>query len=272
MDLTDRDGAPLVKWTTPEECFEAFKECSRGRPNDQTGLSYEKLRGGSGIQWPCTAEAPEGTERLYTDYVFKTDTEVCEDFGHDLLTGSALTELEHRGLNPAGRAILKTIDYVPPHEGPSVDYPLLLTTGRTVYHFHTRTKTRRARQLNDSAPEVWIEISPRDADELGIAEGDLVRVESPRGALEARARIAGIREGMVFAPFHYGYWDEGDRNGKEHTRAANELTLTDWDPVSKQPLFKTAAVRLRKRADGDGSRAPAPDNTASSPATGGTQT
>jgi anaerobic selenocysteine-containing dehydrogenase len=78
-----------------------------------------------------------------------------------------------------------------------------------------------------------------------------VRIESPQGAIEAPAQISGIREGVVFVPFHYGYWDlpEGDApNGR--SRAANELTMTIWDPVSKQPLFKSGAVRLTKVADG----------------------
>ena len=80
-------------------------------------------------------------------------------------------------------------------------------------------------------------------------EGDLVAVESARGRIEARARVTGIREGVVFVPFHYGYWDEpegSEPNGR--ARAANELTITRWDPVSKQPVFKVAAVRVEKVA------------------------
>src|SRR5215204_4550073 len=61
LDLVDNDGAPLIKWSSPEECFDAFKRMTRGRPCDYSGLTYEKLRGGSGIQWPCTPEAPDGT-------------------------------------------------------------------------------------------------------------------------------------------------------------------------------------------------------------------
>ena len=90
LDLRDRDGQPLVKWSTPEECFEAWKECTRGRPCDYTGLSYDKLRGGSGIQWPCNDDAPDGTERLYEDLTFPTFPEICEDYGHDLVTGATL--------------------------------------------------------------------------------------------------------------------------------------------------------------------------------------
>ena len=261
LDLRDKDGAPLLGWHTPEECFEAFKLVTKGRPCDYTGLTYDRLRGGSGIQWPCTAEHPDGVELLYTDFTFNTDTEYTEDYGHDLVTGAAHERKDHADLGAAGRAVLKAADYQPPNEAPSEDYPLLFTTGRTAYHWHTRTKTARAPQLNAAAPEPWVELSPADAKQLGIGEGDLVRVESVRGRLEAKARVSGVREGVVFAPFHYGYWDTTD----EHSRAANELTITAWDPVSKQPTFKVAAVRVRKLADGDGTPSPAPTTTASEP-------
>jgi ferredoxin-nitrate reductase len=173
-------------------------------------------------------------------------------------------------VNPAGRAILKAAHYVEPHEPPDDDYPLLFTTGRTAYHWHTRTKTGRAPQLAAAAPDAWVELSPRDAERLGIREGDVVRVESRRGRLEARTRVNGIRDGVVFAPFHYGYWDSSNDAGPDsHPRAANELTMTAWDPVSKQPLFKVAAVRVKKLADGDGTPSPAPTTTASDPITEG---
>jgi anaerobic selenocysteine-containing dehydrogenase len=83
MDFRDRDGAPLVKWTDAEGAFEAWKECSRGRVCDYSGLGYEKLGGPSGIQWPCNDEHPSGAERLYTDGIFNTAAERCELYGHD---------------------------------------------------------------------------------------------------------------------------------------------------------------------------------------------
>jgi ferredoxin-nitrate reductase len=173
--------------------------------------------------------------------------------------------MEHRTLAPAGRAFLLAAQYQPPHEEPEEEYPFSYTTGRTIYHFHTRTKTARAPQLQGAAPEVWVELSPADAERLGVGEGDVVRVESPRGRLEAKARISGIKEGVVFAPFHYGYFDEPDA----HPRAANELTITEWDPASKQPLYKVGAVKVTKIADSGGTSAPAPTNTASAPASDG---
>jgi ferredoxin-nitrate reductase len=267
MDFKDKDGQPLIKWDDPESAFEAWKECSRGRPCDYTGLSYDKLRDGSGIQWPCNDEHPEGTERLYADGNFNTETDYCETYGRDLLTGAENTEMEHRAQAPAGRAFLLAAEYQPPHEEPRDEYPFSYTTGRTIYHFHTRTKTARAPQLQGAAPDVWVEIHPSDADDLGVGEGDLVRVESPRGRLEARARISGIKEGLVFVPFHYGYFDSDGLDARP--RAANELTITEWDPASKQPLYKVGAVGVTKVATSDGVPAPAPTNTASAPTSAG---
>ena len=271
MGLQDKDGQPLVKWSTPEEAFDAWRECSRGRPCDYTGLSYEKLRGTSGVQWPCTDEAPDGTERLYADGAFWASPDDCESYGRDLETGAPVEEQEYRALNPEGRAVIKAADYRPPHELPDEEYPLQLITGRTVYHFHTRTRTARAPELQAAAPEVWAEVSPHDAATWSLVEGDVAEVRTRRGEVRARVRVSGIRPGVVFLPFHYGYWDtpEGWQPG-ERGRAANELTLTDWDPASKQPIFKTAACSVRKVGEGDGTPSPAPTTTASAPVTGET--
>ena len=185
LDLRDKDGQPLVKWSTPEECFEAWKECTRGRPCDYTGLSYDKLRGGSGIQWPCNEEAPDGTERLYEDLTFPTHPRDLRGLrprpadGRDALRGRL------QGARAAGgRAILKAAEWTPPHEWARDEYPFALATGRTVYHFHTRTKTGRAPELQAAAPDAWVELSAVDAERLGVAEGDLLRVTSPRGSVE----------------------------------------------------------------------------------------
>src|SRR4051812_45714428 len=255
MDFRDKDGAPLIKWRTPEQAFEAWKTCTRGRPCDYTGLSYEKLTGGSGIQWPCNEPNPDGTRRLYADYIFPTDPEVCETYGHDLVTGGEVDPQHYRANNPQGRAFLKAAHYRPPHETADAEC-FMLSTGRVVYHFHTRTKTGRAEALQKAAPEAFIQIAAADATRLGIEEGELVRATSRRGVAEAPARVGGMLEGELFLPFHYGYWDEPGR-----TRAANELTLYEWDAVSKQPHFKYAAVKLEKVS----SPAPQPALTGSAP-------
>jgi len=269
MDLRDKDGFPLITWNDAESAFEAWKACSKGHPCDYSGLSYQKMRGRSGIQWPVTEERPDGTPRLYTDATFLTDPDVCESYTSDLLTGAPMSETEYRAMNPAGRAFLRPAEYLPPHEEPDDDYPLAYTTGRTVYHFHTRTKTDRAPQLHDAAPAAWVEISSPDAQRLGIQEGDMVRVESRRGLIEVPARVGDIKEGIVFAPFHYGYFDTAGQNAPDgHPCAANELTITEWDPVSKQPYFKIAAVRLTKIGGRGGRPALAPTTTGSAPASG----
>jgi anaerobic selenocysteine-containing dehydrogenase len=273
MDFRDKDGGPLITWHDPESAFEAWKRCSAGRPCDYTGLSHAKLRGTSGIQWPCDDSAPEGTARLYTDGISWAHPDVCESYGKDLETGASVEVVEYRSLNPEGKAVLKAAAYLPPHEEPDEEYPFQLTTGRTLYHFHTRTKTGRARQLADAAPDVWVEISTRDADRLGLGEGDLVEVTSRRGSLRGRLRVTGIRPGLLFVPFHYGYWDTEGGSGPDPDtpgRAANETTVTDWDPVSKQPLFKTSTAALTLVERGDGRPAPAPTTTASAPAVAGT--
>lgn len=267
MDFCRNDGAPIIDWAGPEDGFRAWQECTRGKLCDYTGISYERLRGGSGIPWPCNDEHPNGTARLYGDGVFRTGMNDAETYGHDLLTGATVGPTKYSAMRVDGRAIFKPASYQPPHEEPSDDFPLRYTTGRTVYQFHTRTRTGRARQLNRAAPKAWVELSRADAEGLGVREGDIVRVTSPRGELVVPARVSDIRDGTVFAPFHYGYWDQ-DRSGPDdRPTAANELTSTEWDPVSKQPLFKVAAVRVEKVADGDGP-APAPTTTASRPSSG----
>jgi anaerobic selenocysteine-containing dehydrogenase len=239
MDFRNRAGQPLIPFTTPEEAFAHFGGLTRGRPCDYSGLSYEKLSG-SGIQWPCNETHPDGCSRLYTDHRFNTSADACETWGHDLETGAAFDEREYRADDPAGRARLRAAHYHPPAEAPSDDYPFFLTTGRSVYQFHTRTKTGRSPELNEVAPDAWVEISAADATRLGVTAGDRVEVETRRGMIVVAARIGDVPDGQLFVPFHYGYWDDPG-----HPRAANELTLTSWDPCSKQPHFKYAAARVR---------------------------
>jgi anaerobic selenocysteine-containing dehydrogenase len=239
MAFQDKDGAALVKWHDAEGAFEAWKECTRGQVCDYSGLSYSKLSGPSGIPWPCNTRTPDGAPRLYTDGTFNTNTESCETYGHDLATGVAYTREQHLAMNPGGRAFLKATEYKPPSEEPDAIYPFWFTSGRITHHWHTRTKTGRVPALNDAAPEPLLEISAVDAGRHGLSDGDLVGVESRRGRIRTRVHIAEILPGTLFLPFHYG-----TQNSDGTTRAANELTASTVDPISKQPLFKCAAVRI----------------------------
>ena len=123
MDFRDRDGGPLITWHDAESAFEAWKRCSAGRPCDYTGLSYDVLRCRNGIQWPCTAAAPDGTERLYTDGHFNTDPDYCETYGQEVTTGAPRSEQEYRAKEPHGRAFLVAADYQPSPEEPTPDLP-----------------------------------------------------------------------------------------------------------------------------------------------------
>jgi anaerobic selenocysteine-containing dehydrogenase len=241
MEFRDKHGAPLIKWNDAEGAFEAWKACTTGRFCDYSGLSYEKLSQGSGIQWPCNEHAVDGTERLYVDGIFNTAYATAEEFGHDLTTGAVVKPEKYKAFDPNGKAIIKPADYEPPLEEPDAEYPLWLTTGRIVYHFHTRTKTARTKELNAAAPEPFVEMSAEDAKRYQVREGGMVEIRSRRGRSRARCRIADVKAGTLFMPFHYGYFDAGKGTG----RAANDLTIAEWDPVSKQPYFKYAAVAVK---------------------------
>ncbi|KAH8755373.1 formate dehydrogenase subunit alpha [Diaporthe sp. PMI_573] len=247
MGFQDKDGKSLFPWTHPEEVFEAWKRISAGRPCDYSGLTYAKLSGASGIRWPCNNKHPCGTERLYSDGVFLTDIDTCESFGHDMETGAPLSKDEYMTLNPAGRAILKSSHYFPSLEEANEDYPLTLATGRKVHHFHTRTKTGRT-ALQNACPEPYIRVSEADASRLNISDNEVVVARSRRGAVEMPVRVGGIKDGQVFIPFHFGYWDSKDGR----SRAANELTIAQWDAISKQPTFKAGAIRIEKLPEGTG--------------------
>src|SRR5436305_13688272 len=122
-------------------------------------MTDEMLSAGSGIQWPVNEKFPTGAERLYTDGTFNTAAEYCEEYGHDLATGAGNEPQQYKAQDPKGKAWLKAADYSPPAEQPDDRYPMLLTTGRVVYHFHTRTKTGRSPELQGAAPEPFVELA-----------------------------------------------------------------------------------------------------------------
>ena len=132
----------VVPWPTRAALLPGFERLLRGVPRGQR------------VAVLVAEEHPDGTERLYADGQFWAQPDYCEAYGKDLITGAPLEPTEYRAMNPHGKAIIKAAEYVPPHERPSRDYPFVLITGRTLYHFHTRTKTGRAPQLNAAAAGV----------------------------------------------------------------------------------------------------------------------
>ncbi|KAG7531329.1 hypothetical protein FFLO_04450 [Filobasidium floriforme] len=245
MDFKDKDGKPLIPFNDSKSAFDHWRSTTKGRPCDYTGMSYESLTGGSGIQWPCNAEtSPNGTERLYTNGVFMTKPDDSESFGHDLETGTPITPEEYAMLNPDGRAILKSCHYRAPYDGVSKEYPYHLTTGRNHLHFHTRTKTGRSSRLNKADPHPYIQVHPDDAQDLDVKDGDYVEVRSPHGECELPVKIGKIGKGQIFVPFHFGSVVDNCEGGRAST--ANELTQPTWDRNSKQPIFKTGGVKITK--------------------------
>ena len=126
------------------------------------------------------------------------------------------------------------VPWEPFKEGSADEYPFILNTGRTVAHWHTRTKTGKIPLLNNLAPEAWLEINPQDAGRLKIRQNQYVSVASPRGRIDKiRVRVTSIvRPGEVFIPFHYAETN------------SNNLTFNIFDPISRQPNYKQCVVRI----------------------------
>ena len=238
MNLRDASGGPLIGFADPEGAFNEWREVSRGCIPDYSGMSYQKLAERGGIQWPCNDDHPEGTVRLYDDRHFPTEWQISESYEKDLETGHEHTLREYRKTrDPRGRAVLVATDYQPPLDTTDEQFPLIAISGRQTYHWHTRTKTGKAPRLHDAAPGAFVAVNEADANRLGVLDGDPIRVVSRRGSVVAPAKVGDVvPPGVVFVPFHYG--DLGEE------RAANNLMPQTWDPVSKQPVQKFAAVRI----------------------------
>ncbi|MXX47681.1 MAG: nitrate reductase [Chloroflexi bacterium] len=199
-----------------EEIFREYRELSRGRDMDITGVSYPLLaQHRAGIQWPYPSTArsgpPQEGRRLFEDGHFQT---------------------------PDGRAQMQVPRWIPPADTVNDEYPLAMITGRVKDQWHTMTRTGRSTKLLKSEKQPFLEINASDAIGLGIGDRDRVRIISRRGAFESTARVSEtIRAGSVFAPFHWGaLWsDDGPSNA-----SAGEAV----DPRSKQPELKFAAVRV----------------------------
>jgi formate dehydrogenase alpha subunit len=199
-DLASRMGYEM-QYRSAEEIFAEFTELTPS----YAGISYKRLEKEGGIQWPCPTPRHPGTPYLHKDKFVR------------------------------GRGLFHAIEFIPPAELPDKEYPLLLTTGRVLYHYHTGSMTRRDNGLNFRYPEGHVEIHPVDAMEMGVADGEKVRVTSRRGRIEMPVMVTSRSpQGTVFIPFHF------------FEAAANRLTNPVLDPIGKIPEYKVCAVKVAK--------------------------
>jgi predicted molibdopterin-dependent oxidoreductase YjgC len=169
------------------------------------GITYERLeKKAGGIHWPCPSEDHPGTPTMFVQ-AFGTP----DKLGH-----------------------FKAVEYKPPAESPDADYPHVLSTGRSLFHYHTGTMTRRTDTLNSEVPEAYAEINPEDALMLDVRSGSRIVLETRRGKIEVIARVTErVPQGSIFVPFHFS------------ESSANILTNPALDPTSKMPEFKVCAVK-----------------------------
>jgi len=180
-----------------------MEEIAKAAPQ-YAGIRHERLDDG-GIMWPCHDTEHPGTRVLYE----KTF--------------------------PRGRGRFTPIEYNGSGESITDEYPLVLSTGRLLAHYHTGTMSRRVSSLDELTPHAQVDIHPEDARRYGIVDGELVRVRTKRGAVEIRTRISDrSHEGEIFMPFHFA------------EASANRLTSSKFDPASKTPGFKKSAARIER--------------------------
>ena len=199
-ELGKRMGGKGFDFSHPSEIME---EISQLTPS-YGGISYGRLDNG-GLQWPCPTKDHPGTPIL------------------------------HRERFTRGKGKFIPLSYKPSKELPDDEYPLVLTTGRSLYHFHTGTMTRKVSGLNVLKGEGEVEINPEDASNLGVRDGEKVKVISRRGEVVARAKLTEASPaGVVFMTFHFA------------ESPANMLTNPAVDPVAKIPEYKVCAVRIER--------------------------
>ena len=218
-----------MTFASPREIFEELRIASKGGVADYSGVTWERVEENHGVFWPCPAEVPEGvappgpqgTVRLFEPGSWNPVARGAGPFYF-----------------PDGKARFNVTPYKGPAEDVDEEYPIILTTGRVVSQFLSGNQTRRIGPLVDHYPEPRIEMHPRLAERLGIADGDWTTAESRRGTCTLRASVVRtIRPDTVFIPYHW-----------PGRKSANQLTIAAQDPVSKIPEYKVCAVRV-SRAD-----------------------
>ena len=190
-------------YTGPADVYEEMRECM----NSIKGISWERLWRDSAVTYPCASE---------------------DDPGKPIIFGDGYP-------TPSGRGRFVPAGIIPPDEQPDEDYPMILTTGRVLEHWHTGAITRRASVLDTIEPEAVCHMAPQDLRGVGAKGGDHVRVSTRRGTIELAARIdSGVPPGTVFVPFAFV------------EAAANLLTNAALDPFGKIPEFKYCAAKVEK--------------------------
>ncbi len=188
-----------------ESAEDIFEEIRKVTPS-YAGISYARIDT-QGLHWPCPTEDHPGVPIL------------------------------HVGQFTSGKGVFHGIDWIPPAEQADDEYPLYLTTGRVLYHYHTGTMTMKSEGLNERVPEGFVEISATDAERFRVEDGTLADIASRRGKITTRIAVSDTAvAGTVFIPFHFAQ------------AAANRLTNAALDPISGIPEFKVCAVRLSKAA------------------------
>ncbi|HKA52110.1 MAG TPA: molybdopterin dinucleotide binding domain-containing protein, partial [Candidatus Binatia bacterium] len=210
VELARRLGkGEFFPYAGPEAIFRELCQASAGGPVDYAGLTYQRIECDNGIFWPCPSPHHPGTPRLFAGGRFA---------------------------HPDGKARFHPVSYRPPAEDVDARYPVILTSGRVVSQYLSGTQTRRIGPLVDQYPGPQVEIHPHLAEKLAVRTGDLVRVESRRGAVTLPALVVRtIRPDTIFIPYHWP--------GRQ---SANRLTNRALDPLAKIPEFKVCAVRVSK--------------------------
>jgi assimilatory nitrate reductase catalytic subunit len=214
-----RPGAPtLFPYATAEDVWNEHRESTRGRDLDITGLSYAMLEQRGPQQWPFPSGVAEGTARLYEDGVFPT---------------------------PSGRARFVAAGFRPVDEEIDARFPFRLNTGRLRDQWHTMSRTGTLPRLFGHAPEPCVQLHPTDLARRGLVPGDLVHVTSRRGSLVLPAQPSDeLALGSAFIAMHWGAEYVAGRGDGRETFGVNALTNDAFDPVSRQPELKHAAVKL----------------------------
>ncbi|HEX6033953.1 MAG TPA: formate dehydrogenase subunit alpha [Anaerolineales bacterium] len=197
--IAQKMGATGFDFKTAQQILE---EVSRLTPS-YGGITYDRLDALGSLQWPCPTVDHPGTQYL------------------------------HKGKFSRGLGKFFALPFKEAAELPDDDFPFVLTTGRTMFHFHTGSMTRRSKKLHSEVPEAYIEVNAADAKKIGLNGHRQVRVTSRRGQIELGVRVTNdIKRGIVFIPFHFA------------EAAANVLTNSAIDPVAKIPEYKVCAVKV----------------------------